>query len=46
MFSYGIGVARILDWGAQTRNHIGGDQKKKVFTVKFSIIDWERGPEI
>ena len=37
-----IDVAKILDWGkgAQTRNHIGEDQKKRVFTVRFSICDW------
>ena len=39
-----IGVARILDWGAQTRNHIGEVQKKKrVFTVRFRICDWGGG---
>ena len=40
------GVARIFDWGGgQTTNHIGEDQGKKVFTVRFKfswrlIWDW------
>ena len=29
--------------GAQTRNHIGEDQKKVVLTVRFRIYDWGVG---
>ena len=39
-----IGVVRILDWGrgevAEQENHIGEDQKKRVFIVRFKICDW------
>ena len=45
LYYWTIGRARILDWlwGAQTTNHIGENQKKRVFTVQFRIFNWGGG---